>query len=966
MADKQVDFDLGMITPETAAEFETDRLVAIHNTLHEAAGEDGADCLSLRQAHDIVAVEILGRDMEHETPILCPDAELLTDAPNYRRSFNEQICVNCAFGQMPEWCNLYKFSYENGFLCDSWQSPQFLELERPHPFLISKGQQTAIASDESLPHGQPLIITSGDEAHGIVILEQPAQMQVKQFDREEWRDQHCIKGHERRLWWPDATALYVQQIKKWIPFDEPKLYTSGKITSYEPTETEKRILSKSRTKLPKEIVLIPEAVQVTGDRQFIQSGLGPEAVAQLGKVLKAAYEIDIEYAGDDADSVAPVYSLALVRKPALKFRKPTQGKEKGKGNDTNPETDDGDHEINMSATQYLYTNSKAAAELGRAMLAAVGRMVNDDRTRPDVVKMVASAMGIKPDTVNALLRGEHIPPDEGLEKFANAVGANFERLRAIAHKDSHLDDDEEEDDEGKKQEGFSDAPWDGAADRWDTADALCRDSLIDVNPAGEDKIKGLCKLPFRDPGTEKPNKNAVRAIGGARGITAITKPADVPQELWDRKERAAANKIIGWWPKAFEDRQASDAIFRLAGKEPPAEKAGRRLGMRWLKRLKDAVGAITDPLTALVELITWAEYSDSRDEQRSEALSGLPPGLFKGNSGFAVKAVDGKLWHFTWSTNAFKDRDREIFTTKALEDYVLEAEKRSERGLFDFWHIPGTDFARKEWQGVIGRFLVEAGPYLDNYQGQRAAKFFEKYPDSHPKIAPEGWGCSPEFKFLPEERETGVYDWLWIIRTTTLPRSAAANIWTQAKQEEVKTMALTKDQLEAGVEIWDEDFMESLVADGKKRTQDLEAARVAHKDQAPQTEEETTPPVAEEPPTETAKAAPEEPEKSNVTVDLDELAEAVSKQFNLDFEPLVAGITTLALEMKTLGERVEKIELSEAVKAQVETPRYTLNLARASQAEETVVKKDDDLMKQGPKGQLPKQGDIASAIFPAK
>ena len=47
---------------------------------------------------------------------------------------------------------------------------------------------------------------------------------------------------------------------------------------------------------------------------------------------------------------------------------------------------------------------------------------------------------------------------------------------------------------------FSDKPWDGSASRWGTAEAYCSACLIDVNPKGQKKVKGLCHLPVKEPG----------------------------------------------------------------------------------------------------------------------------------------------------------------------------------------------------------------------------------------------------------------------------------------------------------------------------------------------------------------------------------------------------------------------------------------------------------------------------------
>ena len=70
----------------------------------------------------------------------------------------------------------------------------------------------------------------------------------------------------------------------------------------------------------------------------------------------------------------------------------------------------------------------------------------------------------------------------------------------------------------------------------------------------------------------------------------------------------------------------------------------------------------------------------------------------------------------------------------------------------------------------MGRFLIEAGPFLDNDFGKSAKNFFAQHPESHPEFAPEGWGASVEFLYVPEERENKVYENIHITRTS-LPES---------------------------------------------------------------------------------------------------------------------------------------------------------------------------------------------------
>jgi hypothetical protein len=317
--------------------------------------------------------------------------------------------------------------------------------------------------------------------------------------------------------------------------------------------------------------------------------------------------------------------------------------------------------------------------------------------------------------------------------------------------------------------------------------------------------------------------------------------------------------------------------------------------------------------------------------------------LFANETGIAQKMVKGELWHVAWATNAFKDRDEEIFSTKSLENYVLENEKRDNRGFFNYWHINeedgnfNSDFAKKEWQGVSGRFLVEAGPYLKDKKGHAAAKFFNKYADGHPKYAPEGWGCSIEYKYLPEERMTGIYENIWITRTSTLPRMIAANIWTEAKQLRGIKMALTEDQKDSAIELFGKEYVNRFIVDeGEKRTAELEG-EVDHK----------------------VKKDDPEPQQINI----EELAAEVGKQFTANLTPIAEAMTTMATELKELKEWKEKQDKTQSVKDKTETPRFVFNMQRASEQDETIVTEDDGLKGKKPKETQVKDGDPWSQMF---
>lgn len=406
-------------------------------------------------------------------------------------------------------------------------------------------------------------------------------------------------------------------------------------------------------------------------------------------------------------------------------------------------------------------------------------------------------------------------------------------------------------------------------------------------------------------------------------------------------------------PMAMEDAQALLSALNMnvmAEEESEMDHGGGGL----LDRLRAA-------RDALASVMAMMRPEPMAPMEMPEAEMGYH--MFTSPFGVMVKEVDGKPWHVTWSTNAFEDREKEIFSTKALETYVDHSMKADDRGTFDYWHIPGTDFAKKEFQAVIGRFLLEAGPYFDNEVGQKAMVFFKEYPVSHPEFAPEGWGSSPQYLYLPEDRADGVYDWLWFPKTSTLPRAKAANVWTEAKQEQVMTK-LTDEQIKSAKRIWGEELFNQMVTFAEQKSKDLEAAGVAFKDAGTPTPAEETPP----PTTTDADDKPAQPAEIEIDeAGLQVIAATIGKQFTADVQPLAENIDVLTQAVKSILERMDVLEGKKRAKEMNETPRFVFSMKRATEAEETVVQSDDGLKEKKPKDKTEHvEGSMASAYFKPK
>ncbi len=731
-----------------------------------------------------------------------------------------------------------------------------VDVSRPHGFLIWRGKQTAIASPIPLPAGQ-VMITSDGEAFGVATLSQPAQMSLSEFEREEQAEKHRIRPEERKMLFPKADTFYIHTIKAWKGYNEPQPIIGDSIAFYEPTPEEASLIEKSK-RLPKTIIIHPQAITLTGGGFVAMDGVKSEELSISLEAIFGEFRFLDESEGDAEAPLAgtqakalPLYQLALVRRPTLRFE-----------------------DVKKKELTMPYE-------------------LNDD------------------DCVVNIDTGEiekcHDTHEEALAHLQALNIAYVEEEKALT----------------KTEDGSQ----------------FSRSAYLFVgNP---DEVSTWKLRIEAEPGqVTKAQLGAAAAAlssGGFRGQRVSISSED--------KAKAAKRLISEYRKLDVADDDIPDHLWSTAGMKP-AEKAGRRLASTWIEKLRMAKDVIQ-------ELMGWAEYVDREEE--------VLPAFLVNDSGIAIKMVNGEPWHTSWSSNAFEDRDGEIFSLKSLEQYVRENEENEVKGWFNLWHIPHTDFAEKRYQAIIGKFLFEAGPYLKDEKGQKALAFFKEHSAGHPEIAPEGWGSSVEYKYLPEERKEKIYQWTWITRTSTLARGAAANIWTKAMQKE---SIMTDEQRKAAVAIFGEEFTNQLVGTGERSTKELEEAGVANK-QATEGEPVTETPPAAAPVEETPVETPVVPDTTQVVTDL-----AAQMMTNIN-EALTPVLTQFQQQIQGLGEQVKMLsddlkalKGEQAIKEKVELPRFTFDMIRASQAHSTAVPEGDSLKDKKPlESTVDNGGSVAASYF---
>ena len=95
-------------------------------------------------------------------------------------------------------------------------------LVQPHGELIWKGQKKAIVKSVKFKAhiGERLYLLSNDLCYGIIILDTPSEMTLKEF--RELRHKHRISESERVLWWPGKKKLYYYPVSRAEMFRVPR------------------------------------------------------------------------------------------------------------------------------------------------------------------------------------------------------------------------------------------------------------------------------------------------------------------------------------------------------------------------------------------------------------------------------------------------------------------------------------------------------------------------------------------------------------------------------------------------------------------------------------------------------------------------------------------------------------------------------------------------------------------------
>lgn len=145
------------------------------------------------------------------------------------------------------------------------------------------------------------------------------------------------------------------------------------------------------------------------------------------------------------------------------------------------------------------------------------------------------------------------------------------------------------------------------------------------------------------------------------------------------------------------------------------------------------------------------------------------------------KGLDGKKYWLARHTGKFKDREGEIITDKAHEEYVARVQSgKVPMPELWVWHKKGTRHGQADVVWKSGGFTLAFGHFDDTPEADHAFRFYQ---NNSGKIK-----LSHMFHYPKQAKQNGVYHAYNTVEITTLPDGAEAFPYTSF--EEFKPMAL--------------------------------------------------------------------------------------------------------------------------------------------------------------------------------
>jgi len=428
------------------------------------------------------------------------------------------------------------------------------------------------------------------------------------------------------------------------------------------------------------------------------------------------------------------------------------------------------------------------------------------------------------------------------------------------------------------------------------------------------------------PATESPSSN--RPYGNAQSFTEVdsflatmSETAKITSQT--EKFRSILDNVLNddeLSPTERASRIAKAAQELPARVENPPEYKAVELGDKAVQGVQFVIGRRKGQTTTSVQTVifdkqnwdvgrakAWLDKNGMHAAKLDETENSLrfrqaDPGEFQEGSFRTIqpgkKSVELKLFKdrtgatrwISFSANAFKDREGEIFSTKALQEAVDWADRSSQRGPLLLYHVPTAEIGQCDFQALEGRMLIESGTFDDSELGRKSAEYFLAHAD-------EEFGMSVGYRYRREDKADGVYDWMQVFERSITPSGDAANPWTRfSAVKEVSMEGKKKEFLEG---ILGPELTQSVIEQAQNETKSLEDD-IAFKSNGD--DPEVTPPLVE--------GEEKKPEAEVKPEGEEEKPEVEEKSLNTEqlTELLKSVLGPVLEEVKSIGERLATVE----------------------------------------------------------
>lgn len=166
-------------------------------------------------------------------------------------------------------------------------------------------------------------------------------------------------------------------------------------------------------------------------------------------------------------------------------------------------------------------------------------------------------------------------------------------------------------------------------------------------------------------------------------------------------------------------------------------------GKTWAGNKLDALISAMGGFDAAEPFLRWSPtQKENRLTQILDALTGLfvKPKMTGGDGFFTIKEKDGNYRWVSFSSNPYRDRDRQYVALKALQNDVARADSDGDYGPLLWWHT-NVVLGDCDFNTMIGKILVESGTFVNKEVGKRVTKSADSLQVSlgmfHPRDQPD-------------------------------------------------------------------------------------------------------------------------------------------------------------------------------------------------------------------------------------